>query len=144
MFTFPWQMPQVSQGKHNRTHPNAVLIGYDFAAPQSISGFSIRKLLVLSRLVRTLWNDWDLRNITATWISHSVNSSKWLNFLTTKNTYKLQIVIRTYTSALLIHWFETKESSKIHNESVLRLCAPDLYYLFITFLLRVDLLLMQF
>lgn len=74
---------------HKRTHPNTVLIGYDFAAPQSISGFSMGKLLVLSRLVRTLWNDWDLRNITATWISQSVNSSKWLNFLTTKNTYIL-------------------------------------------------------
>lgn len=62
--------------------------------------------------------------IWETWKSQSVNSSKWQNLLTTKNTYK---------SALLIHWFETKESSKIHNESVLRLSVPDFYYLFITF-----------
>lgn len=124
---------------HKRTHPHAVLIGYDFAAPHSIFGFGMGKLLILSRLVRTLWNCWDLRNITATWKSQSVNSSKWQNLLTIKNTYKLLLVIRTYESALLIHWFETKESSKIHN-SVLRLCVPDLYYLFITF----NVLLVQF
>lgn len=127
-----WQM--FHKENHKRTRPHAVLNGYDFTASHSIYGFSMGKLLILTQLVRTLWNCWDFRNIKAT--LKSVNSSKWQNLLTTKNTYKLQTVIQTCKSAMF--WNQRKlyimKVSLACVRHIFITCSTFFYYLLIYYL----------